>query len=87
MQLMRFSLLNFTSFSNSRHYVTFFMLASVKSSQKVSNMEPEKCEGWSWLPWEQIAAMNPEEIFVPIQNLIKSGCTLQRASLARVVTE
>jgi 8-oxo-dGTP diphosphatase len=61
-----------------RHYVTCFMQASVKSTQRVSNMEPDKCEGWGWFTWEQIAAMKPDQIFVPIQNLIKSGCAIQR---------
>lgn len=35
-----------------KHYITIFMQAEIDAdAQAVRNMEPNKCEGWSWIPW------------------------------------
>ncbi len=53
-----------------KHYITIFMLADyVSGDAKV--LEPEKCETWEWFSWDSL----PNPLFLPIQNLIKSGFT------------
>lgn len=49
-----------------KHYVTVFVRANyIGGEPKI--MEPEKCEEWRWFDWSNL----PENLFVPIQNLIK----------------
>ncbi len=51
-----------------KHYITIFMLADI-ASDKVENLEPEKCERWEWFNWDDL----PQPLFIPLQNLRKSG--------------
>lgn len=48
------------------HYVTLFFISDYDSG-KVRNMEPEKCEGWEWVLWNNL----PHPLFLPIENLLK----------------
>lgn len=48
------------------HYVTLFFTSSYNGG-KVKNMEPEKCESWEWIKWEDL----PHPLFLPIKNLLK----------------
>jgi 8-oxo-dGTP diphosphatase len=51
---------------NGLHYITLFVKATKwKGEPKV--MEPDKCEEWEWVHWEDF----PENIFLPIKNLRK----------------
>jgi hypothetical protein len=48
------------------------------------NLEPNKCEGWSWKGWSEIKACQSgpketEELFLPIANLIKENPDLDLA--------
>lgn len=53
-----------------KHYITLFVVArKVVGEPKV--MEPDKCERWEWFPWDQM----PDNIFLPIENLKKTGYT------------
>lgn len=42
-------------------------------------MEPEKCAGWNWTRWEDIANQNQnqnqnqERLFAPLGNLVQQG--------------
>lgn len=54
--------------SESKHYITIFMLADIASGE-VKNLEPDKCERWEWFNWHDL----PQPLFVPLQNLRKSG--------------
>jgi len=46
-------------------YVTLFFTSDYDGG-KVRNMEPEKCEGWKWIKWENL----PRPLFLPIENLL-----------------
>ena len=52
----------------SKHYITIYMRADwVSGEPRV--LEPDKCEGWEWHPWDNL----PSPRFIPLQNLLKSG--------------
>jgi 8-oxo-dGTP diphosphatase len=51
-----------------KHYVTIFMLANYKSGE-VRVREPDKCEEWKWINWEEL----PSPRFHPLQQLIDQG--------------
>jgi 8-oxo-dGTP diphosphatase len=48
------------------HYVTLFV-KTTKWSGTPRVMEPDKCEEWKWVRWEDF----PENLFLPIKNLKK----------------
>jgi len=48
------------------HYITCFVLAEYRSGV-VRNLEPDRCEGWSWFAWGKF----PKPLFIPVQNLLK----------------
>lgn len=49
-------------------YVTVFVLAR-QASGNPANLEPHKCEGWSWFAWREL----PSPLFAPVQSLVASG--------------
>ncbi|MEK7615213.1 MAG: NUDIX domain-containing protein [Patescibacteria group bacterium] len=51
-----------------RHYITLFVQAECPSGEPLI-CEPNKCTGWEWRAWEEL----PDPLFIPIQNLMKSG--------------
>jgi len=51
-----------------KHYITLFMRAKYVSGEP-ENKEPDKCEGWEWFEWSSL----PDNLFLPIKNLIKQG--------------
>jgi 8-oxo-dGTP diphosphatase len=55
-------------FSEEKHYVTVFVRASYLGGEP-KIMEPEKCKEWRWFDWNDL----PNNLFLPIQNLIKQG--------------
>jgi 8-oxo-dGTP diphosphatase len=50
-----------------KHYITLFFVAYIKGGE-VTNMEPEKCEGWEWHTDKTL----PNPLFPPLDKLIKS---------------
>lgn len=67
-----------------KHYITIFMHGTVASdSPPLQLMEPHKCEGWEWIPWEkvvEIANTQPELLFDPLLHLIQGeGNNIVRA--------
>lgn len=40
-------------------------------------MEPDKCEEWVWLSFAEIKRMKPDELFLPVQNLLKQFPNLE----------
>lgn len=51
-----------------KHYITLYVKAKLVSG-KLELKEPEKCERWGWFKWDNL----PKPLFLPIENLIKSG--------------
>ena len=51
-----------------KHYITIFMVADWESGE-VELREPDKSEEWEWFSWDDL----PEPLFVPWQNLLKTG--------------
>jgi 8-oxo-dGTP diphosphatase len=51
-----------------RHYITLFVVADYVSGD-IEAREPEKCERWEWFEWKDL----PRPLFLPIQNLLKTG--------------
>lgn len=52
------------------HYITIFVKATLTETETslVVNTEPDKCAGWHWLTWEEIAE---KSLFIPLSNLLK----------------
>ena len=55
-----------TVFSPESHYVTIFVSGEAPPGTEAQLREPNKCEGWHWLPFEGI----PEPRFRPLQLLL-----------------
>ena len=60
-----------------KHYITIFVSGNVKdSSAPLTNMEPHKCAGWEWTPWQSIVDMyrtDRSRLFDPLRNFIADG--------------
>jgi 8-oxo-dGTP diphosphatase len=54
------------------HYLTLFVLAG-QTRGEPRNLEPHKCDGWSWFGWDEW----PAPLFAPLQSLRGMGFTLQ----------
>ena len=66
---IRFSALTNDIFSQEdKHYITIFMIAEHEFGHPVIK-EPEKCDGWVWLSWNNL----PRPLFLPIEHLLKRG--------------
>jgi 8-oxo-dGTP diphosphatase len=59
--------------SESKHYVTIFMLGSYESKEKrPANMEPHKCNGWKSYSWKELEELQSEsKLFGPLDRLVK----------------
>ena len=60
-----------------KHYITIFMNIEVKpGSALLSNLEPEKCEGWEWMnhnDLRDIHKANEGVLFDPLARFIDEG--------------
>lgn len=55
----------------SKHYITIFMRGRLhKSSPEPQLLEPEKCEGWRWVSWEDLTNEDPNLLFDPLLRLV-----------------
>lgn len=41
-------------------------------------MEPNKCEEWAWLTFTDIRRKSTEELFLPVQNLLKQAPQIEK---------
>jgi len=60
-----------------KHYITLFMYARLEAGQaaEVQLLEPNKCEGWKWMQWDnliELAESAPEKLFDPLLRFSKS---------------
>mmetsp|Transcript_6381 Transcript_6381/g.17407 ORF Transcript_6381/g.17407 Transcript_6381/m.17407 type:complete len:151 (-) Transcript_6381:298-750(-) len=56
--------------SESKHYVTIFMMAECVNVDAVpQNMEPHKCEGWESHTWDELKAQT-DKLFGPLKRLV-----------------
>jgi 8-oxo-dGTP diphosphatase len=51
------------------HWITVFMIAKVPSTTEAVNSEPEKCEGWEWMAWDDV----PVPRFLPLDNILRDA--------------
>lgn len=56
-----------------KHYITIFVQAAVPDDQVPRNMEPNKCEGWHWEPWQSLRAS--DNMFLPLYHITRSSFT------------
>ena len=56
--------------NENKHYVTLYLQARYICG-KVQNREPQKCEKWDWLKWDEI--QKTQNLFLPVRNLIRQG--------------
>jgi 8-oxo-dGTP diphosphatase len=54
------------------HYVTVYMCATLSETERVAvrNLEPDKCEGWHWLTWDELAL---KPVFLPLEHFLGQG--------------
>jgi 8-oxo-dGTP diphosphatase len=54
-----------------KHYITIFMVADWVSGEAI-NTEPDKCEGWEWITFDELKALGDKAAqWIPI-NLIEA---------------
>mmetsp|Transcript_30608 Transcript_30608/g.78121 ORF Transcript_30608/g.78121 Transcript_30608/m.78121 type:complete len:145 (-) Transcript_30608:172-606(-) len=58
-------------FDAQRHYVTVFMRTEVPADTEAKLTEPDKCDGWHWIPYSQLASFS-EPLFMPLKALLES---------------
>ena len=51
------------------HYVVAFVVGEAEPGAEPTNAEPDKCEGWHWVPWDASAPQWSEPIFYSLQAL------------------
>ncbi|KAF7592741.1 hypothetical protein BBP40_012499 [Aspergillus hancockii] len=68
--------------AENKHYVTVFVSGSIYGEdEKPKLMEPEKCEAWKWVSWDEIVSLAQKELkgeidekrklFSPLVNLVE----------------
>jgi 8-oxo-dGTP diphosphatase len=57
--------------ASGKHYVTIFCRAEVPAGTQASNCEPDKCEGWEWAEYDQLAS-TCQPLFLPLAKLLES---------------
>ena len=61
--------------SESKHYVTIFMMATCMEGAAPKNMEPDKCEGWKSYTWQELKNIHadPDQpgLFGPLAKLME----------------
>lgn len=59
--------------SESKHYVTIFMICTKPIATKPITNEPHKCEGWipmNWIQLQNEVQANPDQFFSPLRQLL-----------------
>ncbi|CAJ2500406.1 Uu.00g032590.m01.CDS01 [Anthostomella pinea] len=70
-------------FDGAKHYITIFVRCEmIERDAQPEILEPDKCEGWHWMRWEDVrrwcehhddeaAEWSGERCFLPIRNLVR----------------
>ncbi|CAI7619993.1 unnamed protein product [Penicillium glandicola] len=48
--------------AENKHYITIFMGSVCEGSVDPQVLEPEKCDGWEWVSWDELRAYREEQI-------------------------
>jgi len=64
-------------YSEDHHCITIFMVAQLPHDQEALNMEPGKCEGWEWFPWDEL----PEPLMLGVQQVVDQDLSPFRRGL------
>lgn len=60
--------------SESKHYVTIFMLGTYRGEVRPKTMEPNKCEGWSSFSWNELKGLRARgKLFGPLDRLVQES--------------
>lgn len=80
-----------------KHYITLFLTATIPdgAAAQITNAEPDKCEGWVWMPWVDLCAIAetaPDTLFDPLLHFIEakkrpSGCGGAGSALVQKVAD
>lgn len=63
---------NAVEVKNDYHYITVFMRGEPASANlEPENLEPDKCEGWTWCKWDKFPQL--ESLFCPLRVLRNQG--------------
>lgn len=49
-----------------KHYITVFMVADWVAGE-AQNVEPHKCEGWEWVSYDQLVALDVLADWIPLK--------------------
>ncbi|ROW04875.1 hypothetical protein VMCG_04768 [Cytospora schulzeri] len=61
-----------------KHYITMFVVCEmVDPKQQPQLLEPDKCEEWVWKTLDEVKQYKSQELFLPIQNLLKQSSTFE----------
>ncbi|KAJ5189709.1 NUDIX hydrolase [Penicillium cf. griseofulvum] len=48
--------------AENKHYITIFMSGVCEGNVDPQILEPEKCEGWEWISWDELRAYGEEQM-------------------------
>ncbi|KAF9243278.1 hypothetical protein DTO027I6_7615 [Penicillium roqueforti] len=48
--------------AENKHYITIFMGAVCEDGAEPQVIEPDRCEGWEWISWDELRAYGEEQI-------------------------
>ena len=57
-----------------QHWITFCFVCNIAKDTEPENIEPDKCEGWSWYKKDYLYSIynnEPDRLFLPMQNILK----------------
>lgn len=55
-----------------KHYITLFMTGVIsENSDALKTMEPNKCEGWEWVSWDDLVKMDHSRLFDPMIHFLE----------------
>ena len=61
-----------TDVAAGKHYITLIMVGCCSADAEARVMEPHKCHGWAWEPWDKL----PPNLFHPLKKLVESSFVL-----------